>query len=260
MTEEMEPKEYFEELKGQGKTMDTETLKKNLEAIDNIIESSFSLGQDKLLHRLVFTREIIEKEQTALVCGYDTYVYSEDVLKFIEKVTPKNSVKIIELENFPRVIPEKNAADIVTAKNWNLFDRFYVVFTDFTNNDYRTPEQKATIIRNRDPIVFGAFNIVKDSTVYDRLYFITDWEDEFCDLTFTKMINRMAEMGMKKIDKKISTSPDYLNEIIKGVKEKAAESNKDEDFKDSITIVENKTPEKKEKLSIFGNLWKKLKG
>ena len=34
------------------------------------------------------------------------------------------------------------------------------------------------------------------------MYFIADWVDEYCDLTFDKLIEKMSEVGMKDAVKK----------------------------------------------------------
>lgn len=254
---DIEPKEYFKELKENVIKLDEEVLFKNLATIDAIIANSVRLGQKSLLERLAFTREIIEKEQQLLASGFEKYVLKDSVLKFIEKVTPKDSVKIIELERFPRVIPTANADVIEKVKALDIFDEFYVVFTDFTENDYRTEEQKKVIARNRDPIVFGAFKLTTQNTIHDRMYFITDWEDEYCDLTFLKMIDRMTTMGFKEPEKKISADAKYINDIVTSIKEKALEEHA-KTKRSPVEIIEN--IKKTGKPSFFKRLMDKIIG
>lgn len=210
----MEPTKYFAELKNNIRQIDTEMLDNNLDIIDKMIEDANSIGQTTLLDRLVFTREVIEKEQMALASGIDKYVHRDDVLKFIENVQPKNSVKIIELERFPRMIPEANVEHITLAKKLNVFTKFMVVFTDFTDQDYRTDEEKKIIERNRDPIVFASFTEEQPRMIHDRLYFITDWEDEFCDLTFVRMVDKMVQLGIKDPVKPIRADREYITQIV----------------------------------------------
>jgi hypothetical protein len=47
----------------------------------------------------------------------------------------------------------------------------------------------------RDPILFG---YIKET---DRLYFIADWEDEYCDLTFDEIIDVVGENKLTKYPK-----------------------------------------------------------
>lgn len=51
----------------------------------------------------------------------------------------------------------------------------------------------------KDPILFGK---IKET---DKLYFIADWQDEHCDLTFDKLIDFM---GKDKDETKISNNID----------------------------------------------------
>lgn len=138
----IEPKDYFKIVKGKTKTQTTAKLKKNLDTIAENIIAAKKIGQKSFLHKLAFTYDVILKEQQILAKGYQKYVHVDDVKKFIDIVTPKNSVKIIELERFPRAIPMTNLKDIDKAKKLEIFDEFYVVFTDFTDNDYKTPKEK----------------------------------------------------------------------------------------------------------------------
>ncbi len=44
----------------------------------------------------------------------------------------------------------------------------------------------------KDPILFGW---IKEN---NRLYFIADWEDEFCDLTFDEIVDVVGETKIEK--------------------------------------------------------------
>lgn len=208
-----EPKDYFEELKTKLQTADKEQLVSQLDSINEFMVRAKNVGQKNFLHKLVYARETIVKEQQLLINGINRYVVKDDIEKFIDKVEPKNSVKIIELERFPRAIPVHCMEDIQKAKDLGIFSDFCVVFTDLTNNKYETKTEKNFVARNRDPIVFGYFMHEKSRLKHERFYFITDWEDEFCDLTFTKMIDKMAKMGITNAEKKIAFDETYLTQI-----------------------------------------------
>lgn len=213
MTEELEPTEYFEQLKSMLSEVQLSELESQIEALTDQIIMAKKLGQKNMLHRLSFVYQTILREKLLLVNGLQTYVYKEDIVKYIENVKPKNSVKIIELERFPRVIPEENAAEILKYKD--LFDEVCIVFTDFTDDSHISEVDKATINRNRDPIAFGYFRNTAANLRHDRFYFITDWEDEYCDLTLTKLVEELGKLGVKKPLKFIQRDNTYhINEII----------------------------------------------
>lgn len=210
----MEPKDYFVELKSKISEVQFAELETNKAFIAKELEKAHLLGQKSLTHKASFMWEVLEKEMILHAMGIKKYVHRGDVVKLIDNVEPKNSVKIVELDNFPRSVPDENLEDIIKARDLNLFDVLLVVYTDLTDEEVHTVEQKEFVARNRDPIVFGMFVDNNLSIKHDRLYFITDWEDEYCDLTFTKMIEKMSNIGIKKPEKNISVDSIHINEII----------------------------------------------
>ena len=45
----------------------------------------------------------------------------------------------------------------------------------------------------KDPVVFG---IIKET---DKLYFVADWIDEYCDLTFRKIVDVVGREEISKV-------------------------------------------------------------
>ena len=214
---ELEPEEYFKDVKTKLQVADAEKFKEQLAVISSQIVASKDLGQKAFLHRLVFTHNTILKEQQLLAAGFDTYITRTDAMKFIQNVKPRNSVKIIELSRYPRALPEHAQISTKKALDLGIVDEFVVIFTDLTDNDYKTPEEKEFVQRNRDPIIFGMFKHDQTGLKHDRMYYIDSWQDDFCDLDFPTMVTKMAELGIKNPDKKISTDFEYLNTIVMDV-------------------------------------------
>lgn len=210
----VEPKDYFKILKKSKKKTTEENLQKQLNILAENIILAKQAGQKNYIERLSFTYDVILKEQNLLKHKIDTFVYKDDIKNFLDKVTPKNSIKIIELERYPRSIPLDILKKIKTYKDLNLFDEYAIVFTDFTENSHTTKKEKEFLDRNRDPVIFGFFKHNETGLFHERFYYIDDWEDEYCDLSFTKMIEKMSQVGIKEPDHKISYDSDYLNEIV----------------------------------------------
>ena len=223
--ESFEPKDYFNDLKEKITDVQLDQLKKNREFLSKELQKAHRLGQKNLTHKASFMWEILEKEMILHTMDITKYVHRQDMVKLIDEVTPKNSVKIVELENYPRSIPDENMEDIIKAQELGLFDVLLVLYTDLTDEEVNTPEQKEFAARNRDPVVFGMFVEDKINLKHDRLYFITDWEDEFCDLTFTKMLDKMTEMGIKNPEKTITVDIDQINSIVVNSKEEVDKVN-----------------------------------
>lgn len=220
MTEEFEPNAYFEQLKSTLSEVQLQELESQLSAVSEQILLAKDLGQKNMLHKLSFLYRTIIREKVLLTQGMNKYVYKEDIVKYIESVKPKNSVKIIELERFPRVIPEENAKRILETKQF--FDEVCIVFTDFTDDDHISTVDAQVIQKNRDPIAFGYFRNAAANLRGDRFYFITDWEDEYCDLTLTKLVEELGKLGVKKPLKEIPEGvTDHLNSIVADALEEA---------------------------------------
>lgn len=213
MTEEFEPTAYFEQLKSKLSEVQMADLESQIEALSEQILTAKELGQKNMLHKLSFVYQTILREKVLLINDINTYVYKEDIVRFIESVKPANSVKIIELERFPRVIPEENATKILKYKEF--FDEVCIVFTDFTEDNHESEADKQIVNRNRDPIAFGYFKNASANLRHDRFYFITDWEDEYCDLTLTKLVEELGKLGIKNPTKAIqSENSKHINEVV----------------------------------------------
>lgn len=68
-----------------------------------------------------------------------------------------------ELEDYPRVIPVDVVRKIKQINDNKIFDKYYVLYTDFTKsaqkfaNGNKTGLQVTDISSQKDPILFGAF-------------------------------------------------------------------------------------------------------
>lgn len=195
----MEPNAYFEDIKNNIQQLNDEELIKAFNRYLQVIEDAIALGQEDLVELSRFQAKTIQKELTAYKEGIRRYVYTDDIIKFIDKVKPARSVRIIDLKNYRRVIPEENRNVIKEVKSKNIFDKFCVIYTDYTETTNPSPKEQKIIKENRDPICFGYFENTTSQEKGSRFYFITDWIDEYCDLTLDKMIELADEKHLGKI-------------------------------------------------------------
>lgn len=179
------PSQYFDYLKDAKNTITSESLKNSYDTFITLGEKYKRIGQTESLKKLCFLAETLIKEEKLVEMGITTYVYKDVVEDYIEHVAEK-TVKIIELSRYMREIPDELVE--VIEKTKDIFDQFYVVFTDYTGKVERQIEKER---RDKDPILFGVF---KDGTVVaDRFYFLGDWVDEYCDLTLDKLVAEYKE-------------------------------------------------------------------
>ncbi len=248
----MEPKDYFANLKTNLQDAQKEEFDRQMDTIRRQIVAAENIGQKAFLHKLSFTHEVIKKEQELLACGVKKYILKEDILKFLKDVKPKNSIKIIELERYPRPIPMDVLEEISRVKKLEIFDDFFVVFTDFTENSYETPDEKAMVERNRDPVVFGWFKLDKQGLKHDRCYYVADWIDDYCDLDFAKLVEKMSERGFAEPGTIKPGDVDYKDaDIEKIVRESFIEMEKSTNRFEEVTA---------RRIGFWGNLKEKIFG
>ena len=199
---ELSPFEYFEQVKERKNKITDRDLQRVYENCLELLNKYKITGQKKGMRKLMFHLECIEKEREIVKMGIDTFIYRDDIEEYIDNVA-NDIVKIIELENYEREIPDEIVELIGKVKD--KFDQLYVVFTDYTGKIEREVKRER---REKDPILFGTFQNQLNRTVIDRFYYLGDWEDEYCDLTLDKMVNETEKVGKRNIVKTISTPKD----------------------------------------------------
>ena len=205
--DELTPTQYFDRLKGMKKDITEEDIGNVLNNCMELMEKPKITGQKKMAKKIYEQAQILLRELKAVKAGFDTYVLREDILYYIEKIS-KKTVKIIELENYERDIPDDVVAALVKAQPY--FDEFFIIFTDYTGEAERTVQKEK---RDKDPILFGVIHHPeKDNVPTNRFYFIADWVDEYCDLTLEELC--MQYNGTMKRDiRHINKIPTSLEEL-----------------------------------------------
>lgn len=183
----VDPLFYFQKLKGKKQKCSDETLNGIYANCLTLMEKYNRTGQIDAMKKLLFHLETIERERKVIAAGIDVFVYLDDIKQYINDVGDK-VVKIIELDRYEREVPDEVVAKYEKVKD--IFDRFIVVFTDYTKQH---TEKTQKTRKERDPILFGMFQNKKgrDTITAERCYFIGDWEDEYCDLTLEKLVSEM---------------------------------------------------------------------
>lgn len=220
---ELTPSEYFDFVKGRKQTVTDEDLSKVYDNCLDLLNKYKVTGQIKGMKKLIFHLQCIEAEREIVKMGITTFIYRDDIEEYIDNVA-SDTVKIIELENYEREIPDE-IVDVI-AKVRDKFDQLYVLFTDYTGKVERQVEKER---RQKDPILFGTFQDKKSRTVIDRFYFLGDWEDEYCDLTLDKMVNEVERKQHRNIVRTINTPKDI--EELKEQLDKLAPVSSEETFR-----------------------------
>lgn len=217
---EITPYEYFNNIKERKNKVDDVELQRVYDNCLELINKYLITGQKKGIDKLLYHLESIEKERELVKMGIDTFVYKDDIENYIDNIA-KDVVKVIELENYEREIPDEIVDVVYAVKEKKLFDRLYVVFTDYTGKIEKEVEKER---RDKDPILFGAFYNSRSNVALERFYYLGDWEDEFCHLTLDKMVNETRNKTGKDIAIKFKT-PEDIKEYMQQMSQLKANGN-----------------------------------
>ena len=148
-----------------------------VEHIKDVINKLERTKQDMALSEAKSAMYLAECENKLLGAGFNRYITEHDLIRFILKC--KKGLVLDEIDYFRRFIPDSVVESIDLAESLYVFDNYYILSfdPDRADNPHYTKEEK------EDPIVFG---VISNS---DKLYYIADWIDEHCDLTYDKIVN-----------------------------------------------------------------------
>ena len=187
--EVLSPSEYFEKIKGKMVEETSENVAKIYDVAVKQMKRFIVTGQ-KTAAKDLYTRCLyLEKEMNLLDTGITKYVERKEIENYIDNVAD-DCVVVTTMSDYDRIIPDE-IIDVV-AEVMDIFDEFYIVFTDYTGEKRSKVEKER---REKDPILFG--NIYVDGRVSQKMYFIGDWIDEYCDLTLDKMVSEIAKKEKK---------------------------------------------------------------
>lgn len=178
------PSLYFKYIKKKFGILETIKLDARLKRLEKAFNQAVENGQESLGAKLLteLTRE--SRESIMYAKGIRHFIAYSDVTKY-KKQIHGGHISDTYFKEFTRVIPK----DVLEkkAKVQQCFDDFIIYHVwDEEAEKKRTKDQKMSekeAAKMRDPVLFG---VIKES---NRLYFIADWEDEHCDLTFEEMID-----------------------------------------------------------------------
>lgn len=219
--EEMSVADYFNLVKSLKRETDSEYARKMLETCENMIKRFEVLGQQEAAKKAVLAAKALKKDLELYEKGIRTYIHIDDITKYIKEMKKDNKkpLKLIELKNFPRIVPDEVVDKWLPVREY--FDEAFVLFTDYTEKS----EEKNTVAaamgkqstqaevekkrKEKDPILFGAIKVDSERNTlkgncYEKMYFIADWVDDYCDLTFDKLLERLTEEGKEDMVKEIT--------------------------------------------------------
>lgn len=149
-------------------------VKEYIECIGYAERNGQTALKEKLLSNL-----IVNKYESVLFVNNYYKVLTEEVVVQLAKKSPKG-LSLTYLQNYSRMIPVEAMREKNEADKLHVFDNYCVMYYDPDGMVYlETAEERH---KRKDPILFG---MIAGS---NKLYYICDWIDEYCDLTLEKVV------------------------------------------------------------------------
>lgn len=169
------------------------TLRRRLKRLEKAFYKAVDNGQEALGEKIMRELARETRESFMYAKGIRRFVEIDDVLKVKNKIRDGH-ISDTKLKHYTRVIPK----DVLKKKR-----KVEMCFDDYVIYHYYNPEVEKKVAakqkmtpdeeaKMRDPILFG---LIKET---NRMYFIADWEDEFCDLTFDEICEVVGEGKISK--------------------------------------------------------------
>lgn len=173
------------------------------------VYNAASVGQVALLEDLI--RGMVTNKYEAVLYseGYYNVLTEEQIVKFAKKC--EKGIKLDYIKNFTRPLPFEVVEKVNKLNNLEIFDNYVILYYDPDGFIYK--ETAAEQAKRRDPILFG---VIAGS---NKLYYVADWEDEYCDLSLEKFIDTIGvTMEQIHMDYKPSDNTEKHNETKKVTK------------------------------------------
>lgn len=160
-----------------------------LKSLHNAIDMGQVALQEELLKGLITNKY----ESQLFAEGYYYVIDEKTIVDFIKRC--EKGLSLDYIKNFTRPIPQEVTDKIRKLNELEIFDNYVVLHYDPKRTAYKETEYERA--KRKDPIIFGLIAGSK------KLYYVTDWIDEYCDLTLEKFIDTL---GIKKDDLSMDAS------------------------------------------------------
>jgi hypothetical protein len=207
------PRLFFRFIKSKLTKVEQKRLKARLDKLKQLVVAARDTDQQALYEALAEKLVVLVREAGAVAVEVDTYVEKSVIEKFMTRVCDEDGeghVFLKPLEEFPRLLPQAVQKKVKALKAKKIFDDFVVLYLNYDPEVVKTNKEK---IREKDPILFGTF---KGSP--EKLYYITDWTDEYCDLTLDKFIEKVKDQDIPEpVQKVAELGDDFVANLVKEV-------------------------------------------
>lgn len=163
---------------------------------DRMTSYDNSIAKAKLAGQIALSEQLLQARK---IYAYETELFAIDRKKFIDEKRVVEFAKDCEkglcltwLKNYTRAIPDAVLEQKMILDKHRIFDAYVVMHYDPEKKSIKQTEAEkaAELAKRKDPILFG---IIHGSR---KLYFVGDWKDELCDLTFDAFVQKYGESSV----------------------------------------------------------------
>lgn len=172
--------QFFAHIKTSVKNI--EPYQKRVEDYLQVANKAKQMGQTALYEQLVRDAAIVKYESLLLTSNFKTCITEAQVIKFY-KESPRG-MSLTWVDNFTRIIPQKAYDQKLIADELKVFDNYVILHYDPKQKSFALTQKQ--IADQKDPILFGVIAGI------NKLYYIADWVDEYCDLTLQQFIDKFG--------------------------------------------------------------------
>lgn len=188
--EEMSPSKFFESIKNSAEELII--IKEKYENYEKTISYLERTGQIAMLERMNFELDIHRAEAQLLSSGFKKVITEKNIIDFADKSC--RDIRLDWVKNFTRLIPEKVLIIKEELDEKHIFDNYLILhFDPYRDGNLKTLSEIKKE-EEKDPILFG---VIAGS---NKLYYIADWVDEYCNLTFDKLVEKLGEDAINAND------------------------------------------------------------
>lgn len=186
--DKMSVQDFFMSVKNSAEELDL--AQERFKNYELALEHLKKTGQIALIEQMEQDLEIHRAETQLYAIGLRKVVTEKNVTDFASKSS--RALRLDWIQNFTRSIPSNVVEVKLNADEKNIFDNYVVLHYDQDGKGSQKTE--ADVKKEKDPILFG---VIAGS---HKLYYVADWIDEYCDLTFDKLVETLGEDAIKAND------------------------------------------------------------
>ena len=146
------------------------------------VHNAVTVGQTSLVEDLLRGLVTNKYESVLFAEGLYYIVNEEQMVKFVSKC--EKGIKLDYVKNFTRPMPQDVVDKIAKINQLEVFDNYVVLYYDPEGKVYKETAREEA--KRKDPIIFG---VIAGS---NKLYYVADWVDEYCDLTLEAFVDAIG--------------------------------------------------------------------